>query len=158
MIAAPEASLAKSVQVEESEVGHGKSTEEKIEEFAEDLGRLLGSARAKAEGLVRAVGVSSHSREVLTRLVDLQAVDVALAVVNQTGSWMKDATPKEMTDAIKRLYRSGRGVCGINLSLLLRESISRRDTAKLPDRASINGVHARRPSPLEPATRAPLPT
>jgi len=41
--------LAKSAQVEESEVGHGKSTEEKIEEFAEDLGRLLGSARAKAE-------------------------------------------------------------------------------------------------------------
>ena len=70
-------------------------------------------ARAKAEGLVRAVGVSSHSREVLTRLLDLQAVDVALAVVNQTGSWMKDATPKEMTDAVKRLYRSGRGVYGI---------------------------------------------
>ena len=70
-------------------------------------------ARAKAEGLVRAVGVSSHSRLVLTRLLDLQAVDVALAVVNQTGSWMKDATPKEMTDAVKRLYRSGRGVYGI---------------------------------------------
>ena len=49
----------------------------------------------------------------LTRLLDLQAVDVALAVVNQTGSWMKDATPKEMTDAVKRLYRSGRGVYGI---------------------------------------------
>jgi aryl-alcohol dehydrogenase-like predicted oxidoreductase len=29
-------------------------------------------ARAKAEGLVRAVGVSSHSREVLTRLLDLR--------------------------------------------------------------------------------------
>ena len=70
-------------------------------------------ARAKDEGLVRAVGVSSHSREVLTRLLDLEAVDVALAVVNQTGSWMKDATPKEMTEAVKRLYRSGRGVYGI---------------------------------------------
>ena len=70
-------------------------------------------ARAKDEGLVRAVGVSSHSREVLTRLLDLPAVDVALAVVNQTGSWMKDATPKEMTEAVRRLYRSGRGVYGI---------------------------------------------
>src|SRR4051812_7621029 len=27
-----------------------KSTEERVEEFAEDLGRLLGTARAKAEG------------------------------------------------------------------------------------------------------------
>jgi len=70
-------------------------------------------ARSKDEGLVRAVGVSSHSREVLTKLLDLREVDVALAVVNQTGSWMKDATPKEMTEAVKRLYRSGRGVTGI---------------------------------------------
>jgi len=70
-------------------------------------------ARAKAEGLVRAVGVSSHSREVLARLLGLQAVDVALAVVNRTGSWMKDATPKEMTEAVKRLHRSRRGVYGM---------------------------------------------
>jgi aryl-alcohol dehydrogenase-like predicted oxidoreductase len=40
-------------------------------------------------------------------------VDVALTVVNETGSWMKDATPKEMTEAVKRLHRSGRGVYGI---------------------------------------------
>ena len=44
--------MAKSAQSEASEVGHGKSAEEKIEEFAEDLGRLLGSARAKAEGWI----------------------------------------------------------------------------------------------------------
>jgi aryl-alcohol dehydrogenase-like predicted oxidoreductase len=70
-------------------------------------------ARAKAEGLVRAVGVSSHSQEVLSRLLDLRAVDVALAIVNQTGSWMKDATPAEMTVAVRRLHRSGRGVYGM---------------------------------------------
>lgn len=34
-------------------------------------------------------------------------------VVNQTGSWMKDATSKEMAEAVKRLYRSGRGVYGM---------------------------------------------
>lgn len=69
--------------------------------------------RAKAEGLVRAVGISSHSREVLTRMLDLRAVDIALVVVNQTGSWMKDATPKDMAEAVKRLHRSGRGVYGM---------------------------------------------
>jgi aryl-alcohol dehydrogenase-like predicted oxidoreductase len=70
-------------------------------------------SRAKAEGLVRAVGVSSHSREVLTGLIGLPEVDVALVVVNQTGAWMKDASPGEMRRAVRRLYRSGRGIYGM---------------------------------------------
>lgn len=70
-------------------------------------------SRAKAEGLVRGVGVSSHSREVLTRLAALSDVDVALVVVNQTGAWMKDASPAEMTQVVKQLYRSGRGIYGM---------------------------------------------
>jgi aryl-alcohol dehydrogenase-like predicted oxidoreductase len=70
-------------------------------------------SRAKAQGLIRAVGVSSHSREVLTRLLDLPEVDVALVVVNQTGAWMKDASPAEMTRVVRRLHRSGRGVYGM---------------------------------------------
>ncbi|MBI2878202.1 MAG: aldo/keto reductase [Candidatus Rokubacteria bacterium] len=77
------------------------------------LPALEALARAKAEGLVRAVGVSSHSREVLARLLTLPEVDVALVVVNRTGVWMKDASPAEMSAAIRRLYRSGRGVYGM---------------------------------------------
>jgi aryl-alcohol dehydrogenase-like predicted oxidoreductase len=84
-----------------------------IGELEEKLPALEALTRAKGEGLVRAVGVSSHSRTVLTRLLDLADVDVVLAVVNETGAWMKDASPAEMTDVIRRLYRSGRGVCGI---------------------------------------------
>jgi hypothetical protein len=50
--------LAKASRIKENdaetegarEVGHDRSGETKIEEFAEDLGRLLGTARAKAEG------------------------------------------------------------------------------------------------------------
>lgn len=69
--------------------------------------------RAREAGLVRAVGVSSHSREVLSRLRSLPEVDVALVVVNRTGAWMKDATPREMSAAIRQLYRSRRGVYGM---------------------------------------------
>jgi aryl-alcohol dehydrogenase-like predicted oxidoreductase len=69
--------------------------------------------RAREAGLVRAVGVSSHSREVLLRLRQLPEVDVALVVVNRTGAWMKDATPAAMTRAVRALYRSGRGVYGM---------------------------------------------
>lgn len=84
-----------------------------VGELEAKLPALEALAHAKRDGLVRAVGVSSHSRQVLARLPDLEAVDVALAVVNQTGSWMKDATPKEMTNAVKSLYRSGCGITGI---------------------------------------------
>lgn len=74
---------------------------------------LEGLVRAHDAGLVKAVGVSSHSREVLNRLLALPAVDVALGVVNQTGAWMKDASPREMRAAIRRLYQNHRGVYGM---------------------------------------------
>ena len=82
-------------------------------ELEAKLPALEALTRAKEEGLVRTVGVSSHSRDVLARLVTLSEVDVALVVVNQTGAWMKDASPAEMTEAIKALDRSGRGVYGM---------------------------------------------
>jgi hypothetical protein len=67
--------LAKSAQSEASEVGHGKSAEEKIEEFAEDLGRLLGSARAKAEGWI------GQRRAITKHLEDIR--DTASGLLSQ---------------------------------------------------------------------------
>ena len=84
-----------------------------VGELEAKLPALEALSRAESEGLVRAVGVSSHSREVLMRLLTLPEVDVALVVVNQTGAWMKDAVPTEMTGAVKRLYQSDRGVYGM---------------------------------------------
>jgi hypothetical protein len=50
---------------------------------------------------------------VLRHLLTLAEVNVALVIVNQTGAWMKDASPAEMTLAVRELYRSGRGVYGM---------------------------------------------
>ncbi len=69
--------------------------------------------KAREAGLVRAVGVSSHSRAVLRRLLTLPDVDVALVVLNRTGAWMKDARPRDMRTVIRRLYESGRGLYGM---------------------------------------------
>ena len=84
-----------------------------VGELEAKLPALEALGQAKAEGLVRAVGVSSHSREVLMRLLSLSGVDVALVIVNRTGAWMKDASPAEMTRAVKRLHDSGLGVYGM---------------------------------------------
>lgn len=89
---------------------HGVDSVDELEAKQPALEALV---RAREAGLVRAVGVSSHSREVLQRLLALPEVDVALVVVNRTGAWMKDASPREMRAAIRQLYRSRRGVYGM---------------------------------------------
>lgn len=89
---------------------HAVDSVDELEAKQPALGALV---RAREAGLVRAVGVSSHSRDVLSRLRSLPEVDVALVVVNKTGAWMKDAAPREMSAAIRQLYRSGRGVYGM---------------------------------------------
>src|SRR3989475_9067889 len=82
-------------------------------ELEAKLPALEALTRARAEGLVRAVGVSSHSREVVARVLELSEVDVALVVVNRTGAVVKDASPAELTAVVQRLYRSGRGGYGV---------------------------------------------
>jgi aryl-alcohol dehydrogenase-like predicted oxidoreductase len=89
---------------------HAVDSVEKLESKQPALEALV---RAREAGLIRAVGVSSHGREVLIRLLTLPEVDVALVVVNQTGAWMKDASPREMRAAIRSLYRDHRGVYGM---------------------------------------------
>lgn len=84
-----------------------------VEELETKQPALEALVQAREVGLVRAVGVSSHSREVLGRLLDLPEVDAALVVVNKTGAWMKDARSREMQAVIRRLYQRGRGVYGM---------------------------------------------
>ena len=84
-----------------------------VGELEAKLPALEQLVRARDAGLIRAVGVSSHSRDVLSRLLNLPEVDVALVIVNNTGAWMKDAKPREMRAVIQRLYRSRRGVYGM---------------------------------------------
>ena len=84
-----------------------------VEQLESKRAALAALAQAREAGLVRAVGVSSHSREVLRHIRTLPEVDVALVVVNRTGAWMKDASPREMRAAIRELYRSRRGVYGM---------------------------------------------
>src|SRR3989442_2758256 len=78
-------------------------------ELEASLPALEALTRAKAEGLIRAVGVSSHSREMAAPARQLPHDDVALVAVNQTGAWMKDGSPAELTAGGQRLYQGGRG-------------------------------------------------
>lgn len=84
-----------------------------VDELKAKEAALEALVRAQGAGLVRAVGVSSHSRYVLCHLLTLPEVDIALVVVNKTGVWMKDASPKEMHAVARQLKQSRRGVYGM---------------------------------------------
>jgi hypothetical protein len=57
--------MAKRERVAAREVRSGKSTEARVEAFAEDLGRLLGTAQAKAQGwLGQRKAIAKHLEDV----------------------------------------------------------------------------------------------
>jgi aryl-alcohol dehydrogenase-like predicted oxidoreductase len=84
--------------------------------WIEPARRALGILeRDKAQGLVRAVGFSTHSAEVCRRAAKWPEVEVLLAVVNPTGTWdqneqIEDGTIADMLDALERAHAAGKGV------------------------------------------------
>lgn len=68
---------------------------------------------AKAEGKVRAVGVSTHAVEVVEAAIYMDAIDVLHPIVNKAGLGIIDGTIDRMLDAVKRFHQAGKGVYGM---------------------------------------------
>lgn len=66
--------------------------------------------QAKADGLVGAIGVSTHSCRVMERIVGWPDVEVILAVLNREGNGICEGTVAEMYDLIKVAHASGKGI------------------------------------------------
>jgi aryl-alcohol dehydrogenase-like predicted oxidoreductase/ferredoxin len=65
---------------------------------------------AKRQGLVRAVGVSTHTVEVVRAAADMAAVDVIHPLFNRQGIGIMDGTAEEMAAAIAAAAAAGKGV------------------------------------------------
>lgn len=78
--------------------GTGSSTQHKIEDFAEDLGNLLGKARAKAEGWM------SQRQAIVKNLTDLR--DTATRLLSDLGHEAQKAVARGRAAASGR--KSGR--------------------------------------------------
>ncbi len=65
---------------------------------------------AKAKGVVRAVGVSTHTIEVVRAVADMPQVDVVHPIFNKAGIGIMDGTAAEMAAAIKVAAAAGKGV------------------------------------------------
>ncbi len=78
--------------------------------FDEKLPALEVLLRAKAEGKVRAVGLSTHSAGIVSRGADCEGIEVVCAPFNREGSRIEEGTLPEMEAALKKAHRNGKGV------------------------------------------------
>ena len=68
---------------------------------------------AKTKGLIKAVGISTHTVAAARAAADWDGIDVLHAIVNYRGIGIKDGTIEEMLAAIARAYQNGLGIYGM---------------------------------------------
>lgn len=78
-----------------------------FEIFAEALKCLVDM---KSKGKIKAIGISTHSVAVADLAAENDIIDVVFPIINMNGMGLLDGTKEEMVQAIKKLYRSGKGV------------------------------------------------
>jgi len=77
-------------------------------------GAMEALSRAKEQGRVRAVGISSHSLGALRAAADTDWADVVLVRINSAGVNM-DAPLAKVVPVIERLYTAGKAVYGMKV-------------------------------------------
>ena len=70
---------------------------------------------AKESGLVRAVGLTTHSTRVLRQASEVPEVEVVCTTLNLTGRFVEDGSLEEHLDAIRMVHDAGKGVYVIKL-------------------------------------------
>ncbi|MCR4430755.1 MAG: aldo/keto reductase [Tepidanaerobacteraceae bacterium] len=68
---------------------------------------------AKAKGIINAVGVSTHTVEVVDAVSEMNEIDVIHPIINIRGIGIKDGNIKQMEKAIEKAYRNGKGIYGM---------------------------------------------
>lgn len=87
---------------------HGLNSLEDWERFRP---ALEGCLRAREQGLVRHVGMSTHTVTLAREAVKHPELEVLLVTLNATGKVMKrSGTPDQMQEAMRALYEQGRGI------------------------------------------------
>lgn len=64
----------------------------------------------KAKGVIRAVGISTHSIAAANLAADKDEIDVVFPIINKSGLGIIDGTKEDMVKAIDKAYKNGKGV------------------------------------------------
>ena len=79
------------------------------------MGALRAWCEAKESGLVRAVGLTTHSTGVLLQAAEVPEVEVVCTTLNLTGRFVEDGSLEEHIDAIRAVHDAGKGVYVIKI-------------------------------------------
>ena len=78
--------------------------------FQKRAGALSALVDLKKEGLIRAVGISTHAIEVVEKSAEIDEIDIVFPIINQIGLGIIGGTSEEMIRAIKKVSNRGKGV------------------------------------------------
>ncbi|MBS7610110.1 aldo/keto reductase [Candidatus Bathyarchaeota archaeon] len=81
-----------------------------LDDIKRRLAALEAILDAKKKGLIRSVGLSTHSPWVAKAVLNFPEIEVVLAVVNKDGLRIRDGTLGDMLQALRLLYEAGKGV------------------------------------------------
>lgn len=78
--------------------------------FQQRAGALSCLKDLKREGIVRAIGISTHAVEVVIQAAEEEEIDIVFPIINQAGLGIIGGTPEDMIHAIKKSYNAGKGI------------------------------------------------
>jgi uncharacterized protein len=82
---------------------------------------------AKKQGIIEAIGVSTHAIEVVNAAAEMECIDVIHPLMNKAGLGILDGTIDEMLEAIKKADKNGKGIYAMKVlggGNLLKDSAS----------------------------------
>lgn len=78
--------------------------------FQKRSGALSCLIDLKRDGLIRAIGVSTHAIEVVEKAAEVKEVDIVFPIINKIGLGIIGGSPEEMILAIKKVSAQGKGI------------------------------------------------
>lgn len=87
----------------------------KLGKLEERIDALQMFREAKENGVIKAVGLSTHSTKIVKSASEMPEIEVICTILNKTGAWIEDGTLQEHVSAIKGAYAAGKAVYVIKL-------------------------------------------
>ena len=92
------------------DIFHLHAAKEDKNVFQKRAGALSCLMDLKKQGIIRAIGISTHAVEVVEKAAEVREIDVVFPIINQAGLGIIGGTPDDMICAIKKVHASGKGI------------------------------------------------
>lgn len=83
---------------------------DRVQQLKECSEALKAMVEAKESGLIRAIGLSTHTVPVMKAVLDMPEIEVVLTVINKAGSMIREGSLQEMLEATQEAYDAGKAI------------------------------------------------